>query len=482
MRESGERSGERESIAIIGAGCRFPRGTRDLPGFWRLLREGVDVIGDIPPERWDVDRYYHPEPGRRGTMYTRRGGFLDGVDLFDPAFFGIAPREAHEMDPQQRLLLEVAWEALEDAGQDAAALSGTRTAVVNGIIGMDYTLLHSRANGPAGIDPWYASGREFSFGPGRLSHLLGLRGPSLSVSTACSSSLVAVHLACQALRNGECDLALAGGVNLILSPELTIFLCQVRAISQRGRCTPFDAAADGIVRGEGCAVAVLKRLPEALADGDDILAVIRGSAVNHDGASAGLTAPSGAAQQELLRQATRAAGVAPADIGYVETHGTGTPLGDPIEVAALHNVLGEGRPAGRPLLLGSLKTNLGHMDSAAGIAGMLKAALILRHREVPPSLHLRERSPRIRWDWPVDVPVTPTPLAESTGLAGVSAFGLSGTNAHVVLAAPPARDRGRGAGPGAVAAGAAGPVVLPLAARAPAALTELARAYHEHLQ
>ncbi|MET7904986.1 beta-ketoacyl synthase N-terminal-like domain-containing protein [Streptomyces sp. NPDC005355] len=467
-----------EAIAMVGAGCRFPRGAHGLPEFWRLLCEETDAIEEVPSERWDVDRYYDADPHKRGAMYSRWGSFLDGVDRFDPAFFGIAPREAHEMDPQQRLLLEVAWEALEDAGQVPTALAGTRTAVYTGVIGMDYTLLHAHQAGLSGIGAWYASGREFSFGPGRLSHLLGLQGPSMSVNTACSSSLVAIHLACQSLRSGESDLALAGGVNLILSPELSIFLCKVRAMSRDGRCKPFDASADGIVRGEGCALVVLKRLSDALADGDDILAVIRGTAVNHDGASAGLTVPSGEAQQRLLRDALAAAGVAPADIGYVEAHGTGTPLGDPIEVSALRNVLGQDRPDSRPLFVGSLKSNFGHMDSAAGVAGLLKAALVLRHGRIPATIHIRERNPRIRWDWPVDVAtaLTPLPGAEDgmPRLAGVSAFGLSGTNAHVIIESAPARDDARAAEP-------QGPVLLPLSARADAALTDLARAYRDRL-
>ncbi|MFF4761629.1 type I polyketide synthase [Streptomyces sp. NPDC001292] len=467
-----------DAIAMVGAGCRFPRGAHGLPEFWRLLREGTDAIEEVPSQRWDVDRYYDSDPHKRGTMYSRWGSFLEGVDQFDPAFFGIAPREAHEMDPQQRLLLEVAWEALEDAGQVPTALAGTRTGVFTGVIGMDYALLHARQAGLAGIGAWYASGREFSFGPGRLSHVLGLHGPSMSLNTACSSSLVAVHLACQSLRTGECDLALAGGVNLILSPELSIFLCKIRAMSRDGRCKPFDASADGIVRGEGCAMVVLKRLPDALADGDDILAVIRGSAVNHDGASAGLTVPSGEAQQRLLRDALAMAGVAPADIDYVEAHGTGTPLGDPIELGALRNVLGSDRPGEHPLFVGSLKSNFGHMDSAAGVAGLLKAALVLRHGQVPATLHVRERNPRIRWDWPVDVPTELTPLPQTAGarlrLAGVSAFGLSGTNAHVIIEAAPSRDD-------APVAESEGPVLLPLSARTDAALTELVRGYRNRL-
>ncbi|MBA0053740.1 acyltransferase domain-containing protein [Streptomyces sp. AJS327] len=467
-----------EPIAMVGAGCRFAGGAHGLPGLWRLLSEGVDAVETVPPDRWDAEALFDPDPRKRGALYSRWGSFLDDVGGFDPAFFGIAPREAHEMDPQQRLLLEVAWEALEDAGQPPGALSGTATGVYTGVLGMDYTVLHARQAGLEEINPWYASGREFSFGPGRLSHLLGLQGPSLSVNTACSSSLVAVHLACQALRAGETDLALAGGVNLILSPELSVFLCKVRAMSRDGRCKPFSAAADGIVRGEGCALVVLKRLADALADGDEVLAVIRGSSVNHDGASAGLTVPNGAAQQDLLRSAVAAAGIGADTVDYVEAHGTGTPLGDPIEMSALRGVYGAGRAEEHPLAVGSLKSNLGHTDSAAGIGGLLKAALVLRHGQVPATLHLDERSPRIPWDWPVTVPTELTPLPELENRprrAGVSAFGLSGTNAHVILEAPPAPEREAGEQTGT------GPVLLPLSARSAGALTDLARAHHTRL-
>ncbi|MGW6056103.1 type I polyketide synthase [Streptomyces sp. NPDC055189] len=473
-----------EAIAIVGAGCRFPGGANGPDGLWRLLRDGTDVITEVPPSRWDLERYYDPEPGTPGKMYTRWGGFLPDADMFDAAFFGIAPREARQMDPQQRLLLEVAWEALEDAGIRPKTLADTRTAVFTGGLGADYFVLHSQQAGRHGIDPWYASGKEPSFSSGRLSYHLGLRGPSISLSTACSSSLVAVHLARQSLLLGESDAALVGGVNLLLAPELTMFMCQAGAMSPEGRCKVFDAKADGIVRGDGCAVLVLKRLSDALADGDDVLAVIRGSAVNHDGQSVGLTVPNTEAQQELLQDALRSAGMQPHDIGYVEAHGTGTPLGDPIEMYALGHVLGRGRPHDEPLTVGSVKTNLGHTDAAAGVAGLLKAALAVRYGEIPPHLHLDTPNPGIAWDeWRLKPPSSSGSLpwpgrSDRPRAAGVSAFGLSGTNAHVIVEEPPARPVGT---PPSPAHEQGRPLVLPLSARSGGALRELAAAHHDRL-
>ncbi|MGV9505933.1 type I polyketide synthase [Streptomyces tendae] len=473
-----------EAVAIVGAGCRFPGGGNGPEDLWRLLRSGTDVITEVPASRWDLERYYDPEPGKPGTMYTRWGGFLPDADRFDAAFFGIAPREARQMDPQQRLLLEVAWEALEDAGIRPGSLADSRTAVFTGGLGADYFVLHAQQAGHSGIDPWYASGKEPSFSSGRLSYHLGLRGPSVSLSTACSSSLVAVHLARQSLLLGESDAALVGGVNLLLAPELTMFMCQAGAMSPEGRCKVFDAGADGIVRGDGCAVLVLKRLGDALADGDDVLAVIRGSAVNHDGHSVGLTVPSTEAQQELLRDALRSAGMEPHDIGYVEAHGTGTPLGDPIEMYALGHVLGRGRSEDEPLMVGSVKTNLGHTDAAAGLAGLLKAALVVRYGEIPPHLHLRTPNPGISWnEWRLRAPSPSEPLPWPDGsdrprAAGVSAFGLSGTNAHVIVEEPPGRAV---TAPGGTAPGAGGVLVLPLSARSGGALRELAVAHRARL-
>ncbi|MEE4490843.1 type I polyketide synthase [Streptomyces sp. BE230] len=468
-----------DAVAIVGAGCRFPGGVTGPDTFWALLKDGADVITEVPPSRWDLAGIYDPDPDAPGRTYARWGGFLPDPNRFDAGFFGIAPREARQIDPQQRLLIEVAWEALENAGIVPGTLAGTRTSVWSGGLGADYFLRHAQEAGRTGIDPWYASGKEASFGPGRLSYLLGLNGPSVALSTACSSSLVAAHLARQSLLMGESDTALVAGVNVLLAPELTIFMSKVGAMARDGRCKVFDAAADGIVRGDGCAVLVLKRLSDARADGDRVLAVIRGSAVNHDGHSAGLTVPSAAAQQNLLRDALAAAGAAGADIGFVEAHGTGTPLGDPLEMSALARVLGEGRDPRAPLLVGSLKSNFGHTDGAAGVAGLLKAALTVHHGLIPPNLHLNRPNPAIRWDrWPVSVPVEPTRWPQDTPrLAGVSAFGLSGTNAHVIVEAPAPRTPS--AGPGAP--GAAGTRVLAVSARSREALRELAGAHRDHL-
>jgi 3-oxoacyl-(acyl-carrier-protein) synthase len=360
----------REPIAVVGLGCRIPGGANGPESFWGLLREGRSGVREIPRDRWDVDARYDPNPDAPGKIATRFGGFLDEVDQFDPQFFGIAPREALSMDPQQRLLLEVSWEALEDAGQSPTQLGQSRTGVYFGICGNDYAQLLLERNEPALLDMYYASGIGHSIASGRLSYVLGLQGPSLSVDTACSSSLVAVHLACQGLRNSECRMALAGGVNVILSPEVFSALSRARMLAADGKCKAFDAAADGFVRGEGCGVVVLKRLSDALADNDRILALIRGSAVNQDGPSSGLTAPNGPAQESVIRQALANAGVSPREIGYVETHGTGTSLGDPIEMGALGAVFGPERDPASPLIIGSVKTNVGHLEAAAGVTGL----------------------------------------------------------------------------------------------------------------
>jgi acyl transferase domain-containing protein len=428
-----------DPIAVVGVGCRLP-GADGPDAFWELLREGVDAVRETPPGRWDADAYYDPDPDAPGRMSTRWGGFLDGVDLFDAEAFGITPREAAAMDPQQRLLLEVAWEALEHAGQAPDGLTGSKTGVFVGISTSDYLELRLMRGGAEGIDPYLPTGGTNSVASGRLSYVFGLRGPSVSVDTACSSSLVAVHLAVASLRRGESDLALAGGANLMLLPETTIALSKARMLAPDGRCKAFDARADGFVRAEGCGIVVLKRLADAVADGDDVLAVIRGTAVNQDGRSNGLTAPNALSQEALLRDALADAGVAAGDVDYVEAHGTGTSLGDPIEVGALAAVYGEGRPADRPLAIGSVKTNMGHLEAAAGVTGLVKAVLSLRHGEIPPHLHLRELNPYVPWkDLPLVVPVerTPWPAEGRPRRAGVSSFGFSGTNAHVVLEEAP---------------------------------------------
>ena len=431
---------KREPIAIVGMGCRFPGGADDPERCWELLREGRDATREVPADRWDADAYYDPDPEAVGKMITRRGGFLDRVDLFDPAFFGISPREAQTLDPQQRLLLEVAWEALEDGGLAADRLRGSQTGVFVGITTSDYA--KAIGAGEAGqTDVYAATGNALNAAAGRLSFVLGLHGPCAAVDTACSSSLTAIHLACQSLRNGECDLALAGGVNVVLLPDAAVLFSKWGMLAPDGRCKTFDAAADGFVRAEGCGVLALKRLSVARAAGDRILALIRGSAVSQDGASSGLTVPNGPAQQMVIRAALERAGVNPTDVDYVEAHGTGTPLGDPIEVEALAAVMDPGRPADRPLLIGSIKTNLGHTEAASGVAGLIKVVQALRHEALPPHLHLKELNPRIPWaDYKIAVPTTlrPWPRGDRRRIAGVSSFGFSGTNAHVVLEeAPP---------------------------------------------
>jgi myxalamid-type polyketide synthase MxaE and MxaD len=465
-----------EPIAIIGMACRFPGDAHTPEAFWELLEQGRDGVREVPPGRWDVDAHYDPDPDAPGKMYTRQGGFLSQpIDGFDARFFGISPREALHMDPQQRLLLEVSWEALERAGVAPDALSETRTGVFVGTGPSDYAQLHFHAGDPAAIDVYDGTGNAGCFAPGRLSYVMGLQGPSLMVDTACSSSLVAVHLACRSLRAGECDVALAAGVHLIVTPETSIFLSRARALAPDGRCKPFDASADGYGRGEGCGVVVLKRLSAAKAAGDTLLAVIRGSAVNHDGPSSGLTVPNGRAQQALIRSALEGAGVAPKDIGYIEAHGTGTSLGDPIEADALASVLGEGHSPEQPLWVGSVKSNIGHLEAAAGIAGLMKTVLALKHRTIPPSLHFHRPNPHIAWDeLPLRVPTQAMPW-EGRRVAGVSSFGLSGTNAHVVLEEAPASE------PVATAAPLERPLLLPLSARSAPALGALASAWKDAL-
>jgi acyl transferase domain-containing protein len=441
-------------IAIVGMGMRLPGGIRDLSGLEALLFAGATALAPLPASRWDGARY-----GPRAPV----GAFLDDVDRFDGESFGVSPREARELDPQQRLLLEVGAEALEDAGATRTEWAGSATGVYTGMLAADYTLLQARTRGLAGIDPYYATGKELSFGGGRLAHHFDLHGPALTLATACSSSLAAVHLACVALRTGEVDAALAGGVSMLLAPELSVFMDRVGALSQSGRCRPFDAAADGVVRGEGCALVVLKRLEDAVRDGDHVHAVVRGSALGHDGHSAGLTVPNTAAQLRLGRAALHAADLQPADIDIVEAHATGTPLGDPIELAALAE-LHAGRPA--PLPVGSHKANLGHLDAAAGVVGLLKAIGLVSSGRVPPQPGLEQLTTRVAWDGTLAVLPEGGRLragtAEDPLRAAVSAFGLSGTNVQAIVEAPPA--------PLPTVAPARPQLVLPLSARTPAGL------------
>ncbi|QRR05189.1 amino acid adenylation domain-containing protein [Burkholderia sp. MS455] len=469
-------AGTPEPIAIVGMSCRFPGAAHDLDAYWRLLNDGVDAISEVPRERWDVDAYYDPDPEAPGRMVCRFGGFLDDVDQFDPAFFRITPREAAAMDPQQRLLLEVSHEALEHAGIPVDSLKGSRTGVFVGITTNDYANLQLRNGGGSGIDGYFFTGNPLNTAAGRISYGLGVQGPSMAIDTACSSSLTAIHTASQNLRTGECDLAIAGGVNLILSPDNSIAVSRTRALAPDGRCKTFDAAADGFVRSEGCGALVLKRLSDALAAGDRVLAVLRGSAVNHDGASSGFTAPNGRAQEAVIRQAL--GGLPAASIDYVEAHGTGTPLGDPVEVQALATVFGEGRDGGRRLRVGSVKTNIGHTESAAGIAGVIKVVLSLNHDRLPAHLHFRHPSPLVQWDaLPLEIcaEASAWPRGERPRRAGVSAFGASGTNAHLVLEEAPAPAR-----PATPSKHKVHPLVL--SAKTPAALRELAGRYQRRLE
>ncbi len=425
-----------EPIALIGIGCRFPGGANTPEAFWRLLRAGVDAVGPIPPSRWDVEKYFDPGRNTPGKMYLREGGFLRDEEIkdFDCSFFGIAPREATSLDPQQRLLLEVSWEALEHAGLAPARLDGSRTGVYVGSFWDDYSAERFYLPSPSKMDAFTTISGVRSMAAGRIAHFLNLRGPAMQLDTACSASLLAVHLACQALRHGECDQALAGGVSLILSPRLLIGNSRMNALASSGRCRSFAAGTDGFGRGEGCGVVVLKRYADAVREGDTILASIRGSAVNNDGRSLSLTTPSVEAQQAVLRAALANAGVEPSQIQYLEAHGTGTPLGDPIEMTAIGRVFGPERKA--PLLVGSVKTNIAHLDPAAGVSGLIKVVLSMQHSEIPANLHFDKPNPMIRWDrLPVAIPTKLTPWQAEQKLAGVSAFGLSGTNVHVVVEA-----------------------------------------------
>ncbi|MCG8422987.1 MAG: type I polyketide synthase [Proteobacteria bacterium] len=486
----------REPIAIVGIGCRFPGSVDGPERFWTELQAGFHPIETVPADRFDVDTYFNADPDAAGTIYTRHGAFLRDIDRFDPDFFAISPREATRMDPQHRLLLEVCWEALEHAGIDPTALKGSKTGVYVGLMGNDYTQLATRA--PHEIDMHTGAGNSVSVASGRLAYTFGFEGPAMTIDTACSSSLVAVHLACQSLLVGDAELAMAGGVNLILSPVTTLIECRSRMLSPDGVCRTFDAAANGIVRGEGCGIVVLKRLSHARRDRDPIIAVIEGSAINQDGRSGGLTVPSGLSQQRVIEQALERARVAPHEVGYVEAHGTGTPLGDPIEVEALGKSYSAQRPRHRPLRIGSVKTNIGHLEGAAGITGLIKAALCVQRGALPRHLHIDRLNPHIDWQaWPVRVTdqAEPWPTGYSRRIAAVSSFGFCGTNAHVVLAdgAPtaekPTSRRVRQDLPPDPARRQIRPdashhphwLVLPLSARTEASLRELARRYRSAL-
>ncbi|MBD2136212.1 SDR family NAD(P)-dependent oxidoreductase [Anabaena sp. FACHB-1237] len=465
---------KKEPIAIIGMGCRLPGNANSPDAFWQLLEKGIDGISPVPNHRWNNEDYYHDDVNKAGKIITRDGGFINHpVDKFDTDFFSISPREAQSLDPQQRLLLEVCWEALENSHQVSQKLFNSLTGVFIGISSSDYS---QRFIGTDNIDAYFGTGNAFSAAVGRLSYFLGLTGPSLAVDTACSSSLVAVHIACQSLRLKECNLALAGGVNLMLTPDVTITFSQAGMLAPDGRCKTFDASANGYVRGEGCGVIILKRLSDAIADNDNILAVIRGSAVNQDGPSGGLTVPNGPSQEAVIHQALNNGNLKPADISYIEAHGTGTSLGDPIEIGALGAVFAKNHNSENPLIVGSAKTNIGHLEAAAGIAGLIKLVLQLQHQKIAPHLHFTTPNPYINWsDLPVVIPtkLTPWEVTEKSRIGAVSSFGFSGTNSHIIVEEYPQIKQ--------VVNTENRENTLTLSAKTEDALKELVKSYHDYL-
>lgn len=455
-----------EPIAVIGMACRFPGGANSPEEYWELLKNGVDAIGEVPPGRWDIDALYDADRTAPGKVVTRFGGFIDDLEGFDAAFFGISPREAESLDPHQRILLEVCWAALENANLVPEKLFGSNSGVFVGVSSMDNVIRLMGADDLAEIGAYHGTGCALAPIAGRVSYTFGFNGPSFVVDTACSSSLLSLHLAAESLRRRECDLALGGGVHFLFHPGYSVAFSKANMLAADGRCKTFDAAANGYVRGEGCGMVVLKRLSDARRDGDTILALLRGSAVNQDGASGGLTVPSGPSQEQVIRQALARAGIDAAQVDYIEAHGTGTSLGDPIEIGALGNVFGK-----RRLLVGSVKTNIGHLEASAGIASVMKVILALRHEAIPPHLHLKQPNPLIPWsEVGVEVPTQLMPWAsgERDRIAGISSFGFSGTNVHLLLSeAPPATPL--------ASATSAVPQLLCLSARHDDALRALAR-------
>jgi acyl transferase domain-containing protein len=459
-----------EPIAVVGMGCRFPGESNTPEEFWKLLKSDHDGIIEVPKERYDVDEFYEADMSSTLTMNTRWGGYLKNIDMFDAAFFGISTREAASIDPQQRLLLETAWEALENGGIAADKMAGSQTGVYVGLCSWDYSTLMKEAPTRGG------TGVAFSIAANRISYILDFHGPSMAVDTACSSSLLAIDLACQGLRSGETDAALAGGVNTLMYPYWTVALSQAGFMAPDGKCKTFDAAANGYVRGEGCGVVVLKRLSDALRDGNDIKGVILSSAINQDGRSNGLTAPNGLAQQAVYRNALRKARLKPRDVQYVETHGTGTSLGDVVEVESLWSVYGDGRGEDQDLVITSLKTNIGHLEPASGIASVVKVMLALEHEEIAAHRNLKQINPDLVRDPRLRIPATPTPWkrGETPRVAAISSFGFGGTNGHLLVGDAPLVER--------EASVPERPVhVLTLSAKTPQALAQMVQRYSAFL-
>ncbi|KPA18699.1 thioester reductase [Candidatus Magnetomorum sp. HK-1] len=471
---------QNEPIAIIGMACRFPGDATTPEEFWNMLEKCTDAVTVIPEDRWDADAYYDPDPEAPGKMYTKMGGFINGIKDFDAHFFGISPKELQSMDPQQRLLLEVSWEAFENAAIPVTSLKETNTGVFVGILNSDYAKAHLLSGDLTKIGAYSITGVSSSTASGRISYLFGLNGPNLSLDTVCSSSLVSVHLACQSLRIKESDIALAGGVNLILTPEVNIGLCKIKTISPDGLCKTFDSSADGHSTGEGCGMILLKRLSDAVKDGDHIFAVIKGSAINHDGKSNGLTAPNGRAQQAVITSALKQAGLMPDAVSYIEAHGTGTQLGDPIEMNSIGAVYGKDRDNNHPFFVGSVKANINHLLSAAGIAGVIKTVLALNHKKIPPQPHFQQPNTKISWDkFPVVVPKELTSWNEKKRIAGVSSFAFSGTNAHVIIEEAPQVCNVKN--PPEIFAHERPLHILPLSAKSKTALDDLVLRYVDYL-